>query len=158
MCPDGELHHLSLSLLSLVHAVDAMCVISFPDPRFKSMTKLSWFMNDEPLPASFLRSFRRTVVYDTETEGVNPMDRENEMTRSIRFILNPSHFINGQTKLRCTASSIPPLYARSAEVIARLEPVRGASSPGRYSSGQSFDSHHKHKPHTKTDRNLLSAP
>lgn len=112
-------------------------MISFPDPKFKSMTRLSWFMNDATMPAAFMRAFRRTVVYDSDSDGVDPLDRENEATRSIRFILNPSHFVNGLIKLRCTASSIPPLYTRSSEVIARLEPVRGASSPGRYSSGQS---------------------
>lgn len=143
--PDEALCSLRTPLLSIACCppVNASCSISFPEPKFKSMTKLNWFVNNEPVPPGYVRASRHRqlavpnyplVAFDTENAG-DPFEASNEMSLSIKFLLNPEHFVDGSIKLRCTASSIPALYSRSAEAVAQLEPLRGTSFPGRYSSG-----------------------
>lgn len=38
--------------------VHANCSITFPRPHFKSMTKLVWFINNEPAPQAFVSSVK----------------------------------------------------------------------------------------------------
>ena len=109
------------------------------------MTSLTWLVNEEVVPSGFVRpgggGQRQLAVpnypplYDAAS-GADLLESPNGTALTLKFLLNPKHFVDGLIKLRCTASSIPALFSRSAEAVAQAEPLRGASSSGRYSSGQ----------------------
>ena len=109
------------------------------------MTKLTWLINEEPIPNSYVvRASRQLAVphypplaIDDDSSEGETFESANETSLAIKFLLNPKHSLDGLIKLRCTASSIPDLYTRSAEVVAQVRPLREASLSGRYSSGQS---------------------
>lgn len=143
-------------------AVNSSCSINFPNPQFKSITRLNWFINGDPAPPEYVSSIRgRRILSSLQSVGSGPSpavlsskyqaDEEtssaelsnatpinNVMASMIRFLVNPKHLSgsdDGIMRLRCTASTTPEAYSRSAEATAHAEPTRGASSnPGRYSS------------------------
>lgn len=71
----------------------------------------------------------------SDSEAANGIS--NVKTLSIKFLVNPKHFVNGVMKMKCVASSIPEAFSRAHEEVISAEPSRGAFSPGRYSSGES---------------------
>lgn len=156
---------IELSNQTFMHTVDATCSINFARPQFKSMTSLAWFINGEPAPMGYLRGrgarrrflaiqgypgspFKSPDSEDTDDSSeehsiYSPYDSEssssvisNVKTLSIKFLVNPKHFVNGVMKMKCVASSIPEAFSRTHEEVILAEPSRGASFPGRYSSGE----------------------
>lgn len=70
-----------------------------------------------------------------EDSHSSPNGISNVKTLSIKFLVNPKHFINGMMKMKCVASSIPEAFSRTHEEVILAEPSsRGTSFPGRYSS------------------------
>jgi len=125
------------------------------------MTSLAWFINGDPAPISYLRgrgARRRfmTPIYpgspykspeeDHSSEEETPSRLHssyddvdgvsNVKALAIKFLVNPKHFIGGAMKMKCVASSIPEAFSRTHEEVILAEPSRGASFPGRYSSGE----------------------
>lgn len=87
-------------------------------------------------------SFQPSGTDDSDTQDTYPLfDSDPTPTIkivSVKFLVNPTHFISGVMRLKCVASSIPETFSRSHEEVILPEPARGAIPPGRYSSGKLY--------------------